>query len=90
MTYLARGNLALALSLTMLATFISPFATPFIMKLFAGQLIAVDTLGMMIGILNMVMVPVFAGTGLQQDPVRQAGPGSRSLPTWSRWRWSAS
>jgi bile acid:Na+ symporter, BASS family len=61
MTYLARGNLALALSLTMLATFISPFATPFIMKVCAGQLIAVDTIGMMIGILNMVMVPVCAG-----------------------------
>ncbi|MFB3777005.1 MAG: bile acid:sodium symporter family protein [Bryobacteraceae bacterium] len=61
MTYLARGNLALALSLTMLATFISPFATPFIMQLCAGQLIKVDTIGMMIGILNMVMVPVAAG-----------------------------
>jgi BASS family bile acid:Na+ symporter len=61
MTYLARGNLALALSLTMLATFISPFATPFIMQLCAGQLIKVDTIGMMIGILNMVMVPVCAG-----------------------------
>jgi BASS family bile acid:Na+ symporter len=61
MTYLARGNLALALSLTMLATFISPFATPFIMQICAGQLIKVDTIGMMIGILNMVMVPVCAG-----------------------------
>ncbi len=61
MTYLAKGNLALALSLTMLATFISPFATPFIMQLCAGTLIKVDTIGMMIGILNMVMVPVAAG-----------------------------
>ena len=43
MTYLARGNLALALSVTMLATFISPFATPLIMQLCAGQLIKVDT-----------------------------------------------
>jgi len=61
MTYLARGNLALALSLTMLATFISPFATPLIMQLCAGQLIKVDAVGMMVGILNMVMVPVCAG-----------------------------
>jgi BASS family bile acid:Na+ symporter len=61
MTYLARGNLALALSLTMLATFISPFATPLIMQLCAGQLIKVDAIGMMVGILNMVMVPVCAG-----------------------------
>lgn len=61
MTYLARGNLALALSVTMLATFISPFATPLIMQVCAGQLIKVNTLGMMISILNMVIVPVFAG-----------------------------
>jgi BASS family bile acid:Na+ symporter len=61
MTYLARGNLALALSVTMLATFISPFATPLIMQICAGQLIKVDQVGMMVGILNMVMVPVCAG-----------------------------
>lgn len=61
MTYLARGNLALALSVTMLATFISPFATPLIMQVCAGQLIKVNTLGMMVGILNMVIVPVCAG-----------------------------
>jgi len=61
MTYLAKGNLALALSLTMLATIIAPVATPFIMKIFAGQLIEVKVLGMMISILNMVFVPVIAG-----------------------------
>jgi BASS family bile acid:Na+ symporter len=61
MTYLARGNLALALSVTMLATFISPFATPLIMQICAGHLIKVNTVGMMVGILNMVIVPVCAG-----------------------------
>jgi BASS family bile acid:Na+ symporter len=61
MTYLANGNIALALSITILATVISPFSTPFLMKLYAGQLIAVDTVGMMISILNMILVPVAAG-----------------------------
>lgn len=61
MTYLARGNLALALSITMLATLSAPFTTPLMMKLFAGQLIAVDTISMMTGILNMVLVPIAAG-----------------------------
>jgi bile acid:Na+ symporter, BASS family len=61
MTYLAKGNLALALSVTMLATFISPFATPLIMQICAGQLIKVNTIGMMVSILNMVIVPVCAG-----------------------------
>jgi BASS family bile acid:Na+ symporter len=61
MTYLAKGNLALALSITTLATLVAPVVTPFIMQVFAGQLIAVNTLGMMIGILNMIFVPVGAG-----------------------------
>jgi len=61
MTYLARGNLALALSITMLATLAAPFTTPLMMNLFAGQLIRVDALAMMVGILNMVVVPVAAG-----------------------------
>ena len=61
MTYLARGNLALALSITMLTTLAAPFTTPLLMKFFAGQLIAVNTISMMTGILNMVVVPVAAG-----------------------------
>lgn len=61
MTYLANGNIALALSITILATLISPFSTPLLMKLYAGQLIAINTVGMMISILNMILVPVAAG-----------------------------
>jgi len=61
MTYLAGGNIALALSITMLATVISPLATPFLMKTFAGELIPVDAPAMMISLLNMIFVPVSAG-----------------------------
>jgi BASS family bile acid:Na+ symporter len=61
MTYLAKGNIALSLSITMLATFVSPIITPLLMRALAGQLIAVDTVGMMISILNMILVPVAAG-----------------------------
>jgi len=61
MTYLAKGNLALSMTVTTLTTLISPLATPFLMKLLAGQLIQVDTIGMMISILNMLFIPVCAG-----------------------------
>lgn len=61
MTYLAKGNIALALSITIFATLISPFSTSFLMKALAGQLIAIDTVAMMISILNMILVPVAAG-----------------------------
>ena len=61
MTYLAKGNLALSMTVTTLTTLISPLATPFLMKMLAGQLIEVNAVGMMISILNMLFIPVFAG-----------------------------
>ena len=61
MTYLAKGNLALSMTVTTATTLIAPLATPFLMKLLAGQLIQVDAVGMMISILNMLFIPVVAG-----------------------------
>jgi BASS family bile acid:Na+ symporter len=61
MTYLAKGNLALSVTLTTFATLLSPLVTPFLMKLFAGQFIEVNTVSMMISIVNMILIPIFAG-----------------------------
>ncbi len=61
MTYLARGNLPYSMTLTTLATFLSPLITPPLMQLFAGDKIPVDVLGMMISIINLMFVPVGAG-----------------------------
>jgi BASS family bile acid:Na+ symporter len=61
MTYLAKGNLALSVTLTTFATLLSPLVTPLLMMLFAGQLIEVNTTSMMISIVNMILIPIFAG-----------------------------
>jgi len=61
MTFLANGNVALSVSLTALATLLAPFITPFLMKSFAGKLIEIKILAMMISILNMVILPIVAG-----------------------------
>ena len=61
MTYLAKGNLALSVTLTTFATLLSPLVTPFLMMLFAGQLIEVNAVSMMISIVNMILIPIFAG-----------------------------
>jgi BASS family bile acid:Na+ symporter len=61
MTYLAKGNLALSVTLTTFATLLSPVVTPFLMMLFAGQLIEVNAVSMMISIVNMILIPIFAG-----------------------------
>lgn len=61
MTYLAKGNLALSVSITTMVTLLAPVVTPFIMKVFAGHLIEVDAIALMISIMNMMLIPIFAG-----------------------------
>jgi len=61
MSFLAKANLALSVTLTAFATLLSPLLTPFLMKTFAGQLVEVDFWNMMLGIFNMVILPIVAG-----------------------------
>src|SRR4029077_15605877 len=59
--YLARGNVALAVTVTACSTLVSPFMTPFLMKTLAARLVPIDFFAMMIEVFNMVIVPVVAG-----------------------------
>ncbi|HRR92515.1 MAG TPA: bile acid:sodium symporter family protein [Bacteroidales bacterium] len=61
MTYLAKGNLALSVTVTTFATLLSPVVTPLLMMAFAGQLIEVNATNMMLSIVNMILIPIFAG-----------------------------
>jgi BASS family bile acid:Na+ symporter len=61
MTYLAKGNVALSVTMTSCSTLISPVMTPFLMKTLAGKLIEIKFVAMMLAILNMIIVPIFAG-----------------------------
>jgi BASS family bile acid:Na+ symporter len=61
MTYLARANLALSVTLTAISTVIAPFVTPLFMQLLAGQYIEIDFWKMVIDITQIVIIPVSAG-----------------------------
>jgi BASS family bile acid:Na+ symporter len=61
MSYIAGANLALAVTIGGISTLISPFMTPFLMKLLGGQYIAVNFWSMMLDILNMIILPIVAG-----------------------------
>ena len=61
MSFIAKANLALSVTLTAFATLLSPILTPLLMKTFAGQLIEINFWDMMIGIFNMVILPIIAG-----------------------------
>jgi BASS family bile acid:Na+ symporter len=61
MTFLARGNVALSVTMTSCSTLISPIMTPFLMDKLAGQYVEVHFLEWMFKIINMIIVPVVAG-----------------------------
>ena len=61
MSFIAKANLALSVTLTAFATLLSPLLTPFLMKTLAGQFIEVDFWNMMLGIFNIVILPIVAG-----------------------------
>ena len=61
MTYLAKANLALSITLTSVSTLLAPLLTPILMKLLAGEFIEIDLLKMMWDIVKMIILPIGAG-----------------------------
>ncbi len=61
MSFLAKANLALAVTVGAISTLLSPFITPTLMKWLGGQFIEVNFWSMMLDILNMIILPIVAG-----------------------------
>lgn len=61
MSYLAKANLALSITITSVTTLMAPLVTPLLMKLLAGAFIEIDLLKMMWDIVKMVIIPIGAG-----------------------------
>ncbi len=60
-TYLAKGDLALSVGMTATSTVLAPLLTPLLVWLLAGTMVDVDTLGMLMSILYVVIVPIAGG-----------------------------
>lgn len=61
MAFIAKGNLALSVTLTAFATLLAPVTTPFLMQIFAGQFVPIEFYSMMVSIFNMIILPIIAG-----------------------------
>ena len=61
MAFIAGANVALSVTMTVVSTFVAPLMTPLLMSIFAGRFIPIDTLAMMIGVVNIIVIPVVAG-----------------------------
>ncbi|WP_144790378.1 bile acid:sodium symporter family protein [Kocuria palustris] len=60
-TYLAKGDVALSVTMTSLSTLLSPLLTPLITLALAGQFLEVPTGDLALSLVQIVLVPVIAG-----------------------------
>jgi BASS family bile acid:Na+ symporter len=61
MSYIAKANVALSITITSFATLLAPILTPFLMKMLGGQFIEIDFWKMTIEISKMIIIPVAIG-----------------------------
>jgi len=60
-TYLARGDVALSISMTVASTLVGVVATPLLCSFYLSQTVAVDALGLLVSIVQLVLLPVMLG-----------------------------
>ena len=60
-TFLARGDVALSVTITSCTTLLAPVMTPALMYLFASQWLAIDPTAMFMSIVQIILLPIAAG-----------------------------
>ena len=73
-TYMAKGNTALSVACTSVATLLAPLLTPAIFYLLASQWIEISAWSMLISILQVVLFPIILGLivrALLKDKIQQ-------------------
>ena len=83
MTYLAKGDLALSVGMTGVSTVLAPFLTPALTLLLAGQTVKVDAVGMFVGILWIVILPIGLGLAAKRFFPKATERAVRFMPTVS-------
>ncbi|KKI91394.1 sodium transporter [Bacillus sp. SA1-12] len=80
MTYLAKGNIALSLAVSAVATLVSPILTPALIYLLASQWLPVDGKDMLISTIQIVLIPIILGIIFKWLLKDKAEEGAKVLP----------
>lgn len=82
MIYLARGDVALSVTISSVSTLVGVFATPLLTLLYADTSISVNVMGMLLSILQIVIIPIIAGLAIHHifsETVKKIEPFLPSL-----------
>ena len=81
--YLAKGDVALSVTMTACSTLLAPLATPAIVWLLAGESIEVDVVKMFLDIVKIVIAPIVVGVAINELLPRFAARIRRAMPAFS-------
>ena len=65
-TFIARGDVALSVTVTSCTTLLAPLMTPALMYIFANQWLAIDPMSMFLSIVQMILLPIAAGVAVHK------------------------
>ncbi len=82
-SYLARADLALSISMTVCSTLVGVVVTPLLCGLYLSTTVNVDTMGMLFSIIQIVLFPVLAGALLNHLFPNLIRPLAPALPSLS-------
>jgi bile acid:Na+ symporter, BASS family len=82
-TYLARGDVALSVTMTAVATVVAPVLTPLLVWALAGRWAPVDPAALLVSVLQIVLLPVLAGVVLHHGAPRAVARVSGATPVVS-------
>lgn len=79
-TYIAGGDVALSVGMTIISTLIAPLMTPFLVYFLAGAWVEVSFLAMVISVVKVILIPVLLGIILRSLFGKQIQKISEVLP----------
>ncbi|MFV5693490.1 bile acid:sodium symporter family protein [Flavobacterium sp. LT1R49] len=61
LAFIAKANMPLSVTIAAISTLVAPFMTPLLMKLLAGQYVAIDLQAMMLHVAEIIILPIILG-----------------------------
>lgn len=84
MAYLAKGDVALDVSIEALSTLLAPIMLPFLLQFYAGRYVAIPTTSLFLSTLKIVVIPIVLGVVVHSLFSKQAAKVNLVLPLISQ------
>ncbi|GBG55610.1 sodium transporter [Sporomusaceae bacterium FL31] len=83
MTFIAKGDTALSVSVSSLNTILAPILTPFLFLMFAGTVVPIDPMLLLLDIVKIVLLPILLGMALRMIFPKQVTAYQPIIPAFS-------